>query len=558
MGDFEIDAVLQFMLSKGGRVRNHELVTHFKNVLNHPVNKALNREKFKDYVNELATIKLDSGEKVLVLKKKYRPASENLEGSEFSSKPQSTSSASSYVHAKMSSPKPAVSAPNLNSKESSVDPDPSLMPPETKPDKHDPFRAHSEPPASPSELKKDSLDGLVGSKMKSDENMEVILRHTDRVPTSSKPFERKISTSGSNASLASTESHKSSTSSTSGTSGTASTNDDDQNASIISVRDKIKKLDNMASVTDLQQVPGLKKTYKPQKGVEDDDASHSSGVSYVSLTPEQREWLVTSSTSDYQEMNRLLSKNINLAKLRTALHWAAKSGKEQVIKLIANKPGVRVDQKSGYTPLHLAAIHNHERILELLIQTFKADPNIRDHSGKKPKHYLNANSKLQPEELTIFLRHQSKNSNELLASRRLGAEINTNLDDSFARSNERMSKRAKAVSSLLFFKSESAQQLLRSSWNGSNENITEDQTVPFGSANSSPSSVRRKQTPGDMDLMPPPSNAMMSRRMRRADRSKSSSRESLNSQKKGNYKSDENENITRSSSDTSMKINTSV
>ena len=39
MEDFKLDAVLEFMVSKGGRVRNHELVTHFKNFLNHPHHK---------------------------------------------------------------------------------------------------------------------------------------------------------------------------------------------------------------------------------------------------------------------------------------------------------------------------------------------------------------------------------------------------------------------------------------------------------------------------------------------------------------------------------------
>ena len=39
MGDFQRDEVLYFIISKGGRVRNHELVTHFKNFLDHPINK---------------------------------------------------------------------------------------------------------------------------------------------------------------------------------------------------------------------------------------------------------------------------------------------------------------------------------------------------------------------------------------------------------------------------------------------------------------------------------------------------------------------------------------
>ena len=34
--DFTLDSVKEFMLSHGGRVKNHELVTHFKGYLNDP------------------------------------------------------------------------------------------------------------------------------------------------------------------------------------------------------------------------------------------------------------------------------------------------------------------------------------------------------------------------------------------------------------------------------------------------------------------------------------------------------------------------------------------
>ncbi|XP_059164880.1 ankyrin repeat domain-containing protein SOWAHA-like [Physella acuta] len=404
MGDFEIDAVLQFMLSKGGRVRNHELVTHFKNVLNHPVNKALNREKFKDYVNELASIKLDAGEKVLVLKRKYRPGSmygDSTNSSSSSSASLSLSNSSSYL-SKSSGSKPSFSNTTAAS-------EPNLIPPETSmerpPEQNVSARAQSEPPsASPS----DSTDGPMMSKIK-DEHMPVNLSKTDRVTEQKKIFEDSVSVSGSNVSLASTESQRSATSSTSGVTST----DDDPNASVISVRDKIKNLNKISSEVDLQQPVGNRKNnkytkgykhkytkrykHKYPKGVDDDDMSHASGVSYVTLTPEQRDWMVVSAASDYHDMNRLLSKNPSLAKLKTALHWAAKNGKMEVIKLIANKPGVKVNQRSGYTPLHLAAIHDHEYIIELLVQTFKADPNIRDYSGKKAKQYLknSASSKAQ-------------------------------------------------------------------------------------------------------------------------------------------------------------------
>jgi len=70
---FTMDVVRDFMLSNGGKLSNHTLVTHFKSFLNDSQRKTANRQMFKQYVNTLAVVKLDvSGEKMLVLKKKYR------------------------------------------------------------------------------------------------------------------------------------------------------------------------------------------------------------------------------------------------------------------------------------------------------------------------------------------------------------------------------------------------------------------------------------------------------------------------------------------------------
>ncbi|XP_053213954.1 ankyrin repeat domain-containing protein SOWAHA-like isoform X2 [Panonychus citri] len=48
----------------------------------------------------------------------------------------------------------------------------------------------------------------------------------------------------------------------------------------------------------------------------------------------------------------------------------------------------------GYTPLHLAAIHNHENIMELL-KIYGADTSLRDHSGKLAEQYTTIRSPLR-------------------------------------------------------------------------------------------------------------------------------------------------------------------
>ncbi|CAG5133230.1 unnamed protein product [Candidula unifasciata] len=321
MGDFEIEDVLYFIISKGCRVKNHELVTHFRNFLNHPVNKVQNRDKFKNFVNELATVKIDEGDKVLVLKKKYRPPSENCDTTStapplFPAPQTGSRSAGAWV------PKKTVrSEPDLSTVQSSAL---SAMPPAEVEDRlaqNDSLRAQSEPPSGVtgnSDTDLDNPDGLTMSKVRSDESLEVVLRHTDRLPA---PVDSdRLPTP------AETESQKSLASSTSG----LASMDEDANASVFSVKDKIKKLNKNISESDVNQPKsvssssnGGNKKMNKYTAADDDDTSHSSG-SFVSLDDEQKDWMVVCSHSDYHEMNRLLSKNPSLAKIKdftNTLFW---------------------------------------------------------------------------------------------------------------------------------------------------------------------------------------------------------------------------------------------
>ncbi|NXJ80973.1 SWAHA protein, partial [Trogon melanurus] len=51
---------------------------------------------------------------------------------------------------------------------------------------------------------------------------------------------------------------------------------------------------------------------------------------------------------------------------------------------------VNVDARShgGYTALHLAAIHGQEKIITMLVYSYHAKTDLRDYSGKKPHQYL--------------------------------------------------------------------------------------------------------------------------------------------------------------------------
>ncbi|BES98148.1 Ankyrin repeat [Nesidiocoris tenuis] len=73
---FTQDAIRDFMIFRGGKVTNHELVKHFKKFLTNPGTQEEARVLFKEYVNNLATITRDpDGGKQLVLKRRYRTPS---------------------------------------------------------------------------------------------------------------------------------------------------------------------------------------------------------------------------------------------------------------------------------------------------------------------------------------------------------------------------------------------------------------------------------------------------------------------------------------------------
>uniref|UniRef100_A0A1B6L085 Uncharacterized protein n=1 Tax=Graphocephala atropunctata TaxID=36148 RepID=A0A1B6L085_9HEMI len=126
-------------------------------------------------------------------------------------------------------------------------------------------------------------------------------------------------------------------------------------------------------------------------GTDKDDDTHS----VTSLDPKAREWMVKAAQSDYQALFKLASENPKLAKFKdpfsgyTALHWAAKHGNVDVVKLIAGTHKIDVNCRThgGYTALHLAMQYGHEEIFNLLKDVYGATPTLRDWSGRKPHQY---------------------------------------------------------------------------------------------------------------------------------------------------------------------------
>ncbi|XP_044211619.1 ankyrin repeat domain-containing protein SOWAHC-like isoform X1 [Thunnus albacares] len=72
----------------------------------------------------------------------------------------------------------------------------------------------------------------------------------------------------------------------------------------------------------------------------------------------------------------------------TALHWAAKQGRQEAVDMmLCSGADVNVRSHGGYTALHLASIHGHQHVVHILINTYNAKSNIRDYHGKMAAHY---------------------------------------------------------------------------------------------------------------------------------------------------------------------------
>ncbi|XP_046607245.1 ankyrin repeat domain-containing protein SOWAHB isoform X2 [Neodiprion virginianus] len=315
--ELSLEEIRKYLLDNGGTARNHDLVKHFKKFLTDPETRVEARNKFKEYVNSLATIRNEEGEKYLVLKKKYRHA------------PLSTSTSSSSL---TESGLPIPSSPSTP-----------LSPLREPP----PYRPPPPAAASPSSGSVDPRDrqdlgGDDGSGKVDEENQSV---SSPPIPPRRKSQDKlRI--------------------------------ENNNKENVLPEGEKIVDDETAAGGTD-----------------EDDRASVAS-----QLDGKSREWLVRAAQGDYQTLAKLAAEEPRLARLRdpssyTALHWGAKHGNEDIVKLIAGTykdyiKSVNETTNGGYTPLHIAMQFDHENIFNLLVQVYGANQDVRDYSGKKARQYL--------------------------------------------------------------------------------------------------------------------------------------------------------------------------
>lgn len=160
--------------------------------------------------------------------------------------------------------------------------------------------------------------------------------------------------------------------------------------------------------------PQLRRAGESTGAPEEPREVRASSSSTVPLEDLEHEWLFRCAAGHWAQVYGLLLRHNHLAEKRdfmsgfTALHWAAKCGNSgMLVKIVdlATEGGVQIDVNArthgGYTPLHIAALHNQEYFMAMLMGEYGADPNIRDNCGKRPHHYLQKDASRSVREMLL-------------------------------------------------------------------------------------------------------------------------------------------------------------
>ncbi|XP_018301397.1 ankyrin repeat domain-containing protein SOWAHB isoform X1 [Mycetomoellerius zeteki] len=394
--ELSLEEIRNYLLENGGTARNHDLVKHFKRFLTDPETRVEARNRFKEYVNTLATIKNEEGEKYLVLKKKYRQPFLDLSPPKQMGSPLATSNLTTPVSPLREPPPyrpppPAPLSPSSSNSHVSLEESATSISTHEKNDDSEPSSSMS-PPVPPRRKSQDKLK--VENKENVDRNrnssLEAVIKEDEAVTTTNS-----------------------------------------SSAEQLSVRERMQRFNRMASETDLHvrqndtTVPARKRA---DKGADEDDSASVASQ----LDGKSREWLVRASQGDYQALAKLAAEEPRLTRLKdptsgyTALHWGAKHGNENIVKLIAGTykdyiKSVNETTNGGYTPLHIAMQFGHENIFNLLVQVYGANQDIRDYSGRKARQYLASQEAAVSQDTFHKIKARKKHAEKDLGFLRIGS-----------------------------------------------------------------------------------------------------------------------------------------
>uniref|UniRef100_A0AAY5KXG3 SOWAHA-C winged helix-turn-helix domain-containing protein n=1 Tax=Esox lucius TaxID=8010 RepID=A0AAY5KXG3_ESOLU len=354
--DFTQDSVLHFLRSNGGRVKNSDLLAHFKPFIKDHENRTRNRELFKKFVNSVAVVKPEEGVSYVVLRKRIQ----------------------GHVDGNI----PVVSTPCISEGDVPVaaslvpfpcDPEVTLSNGSLDSDLQHKLQQQSRPKrdgvtiaphyATPDSQPRQSNCSTVGG---------LQLQH--RIQQQARPKQNRCPARQNRLHLLSSNlgiGHSFSTPS----------------SRTHSCRDLREDVRSRASSN-----RSLSSSH---------DGSYFHRHSQVPLEPNEHDWLVKSATGTWPDVYDLFRDDPSLLTKRdfitgyNILHWIAKHGDHRVLNTLAygvDKAGLKLDVDAktacGYTALHLAALHGNKQMVRLLVHKFRANVALRDTSGKKAWQYL--------------------------------------------------------------------------------------------------------------------------------------------------------------------------
>ncbi|XP_023282716.1 ankyrin repeat domain-containing protein SOWAHC-like [Seriola lalandi dorsalis] len=428
--EFSQEAIVEFVRERGGRVRNSDLTEHFKAAFpEEQEGKAASRERFKDYVDNVAFVKAENGVKYVCLR---------FRGSFRERRSNGTEAGAEQVFNESKGARGAQAAEQQTLPGSGYGSDsqvraPPAPPPPPPPDTTPEFVCTVE------EAEADGRSGEMGNtgsfrreKRESEKEQageapvipEISVIEASPLPAEASVFALPgpVQTGGTGQVDAGTPTGERSEAGTHpvirrrGSKGSRPREPESDDEGSFDTR-SLCGSDGTSSRKHFIQVmmntsPQVRRSMVFRRSAHLSSRSDSDSASLVStnldddgtsvtLDPLEHEWMMCASDAEWGSLRRLLNTEPSLVLRKdfvtgfTCLHWAAKHGKPELIALIVNFAkqrdvpiSVDVRSNAGYTPLHIAAMHDHMEVVKLLVGAYCADPEIRDYSGRKACQYL--------------------------------------------------------------------------------------------------------------------------------------------------------------------------
>uniref|UniRef100_W8B4H7 Ankyrin repeat domain-containing protein SOWAHB n=1 Tax=Ceratitis capitata TaxID=7213 RepID=W8B4H7_CERCA len=395
--ELSIAEIRNYMLNNDSKVTNHALVKHFKHFLTKPDTQNEARKLFKVYVNVLSTIKNENNQKYLILRKKYineLPPDDVVQRAMAAAGTTTVPGSPGGISLLSES---AIVSPVRQ-------PPPYVPPPEVTTPNKECVCADEEvevatvtvtsatAKAALAEHEKTALakkNPEDGHELEVEQRLKAITKESHQENKENIP-RFSFSSGGSATSLSSK------------TSKDTIDSDVDPPGNNVSVKEATRIYNRLVSEEEAKAAavsPSTKK--RPEEKEEQEEKE----IPEVTLAHKKaKEWIVAMARANYQDLSKLAKEYPELVKLHdpftgyTALHWAAKHGNQDVVKLIAGtyKADVNARTNGGYTPLHISMQFGRADVFELLVNVYKANRDLTDWSGNKPLDYSKQSTSVSP------------------------------------------------------------------------------------------------------------------------------------------------------------------